>query len=102
MLIRTTLKMKGYEVLEAAHGEEALRLAERHPRPIHLLISDVVMPHMSGRELADRLSLLRLEMKVLYLSASTDAAVVRQGSPLGGGEFLHKPFTPPLLPPNVR
>ncbi len=102
ILIRTTLKMKGYEVLEAAHGEEALRVAERHPRPIHLLIADVVMPHMSGRELADRLGPLRLEMKVLYLSGYTDDAVVRQGLSHGDVEFLQKPFTPDVLTRKVR
>src|SRR5205823_6490244 len=75
-LARQVLEMYGYQVLEAANGGAALLLCERHKRPINLLITDVIMPEMSGRELADRLAQLRPEMKVLYMSGYTDDAIV--------------------------
>ena len=71
--------MQGYEVIEARHGTEALALEAGHEGPIHLLITDVVMPEMSGRELAQRLVPLRPEMNVLYISGYTDDAIVRHG-----------------------
>jgi two-component system, cell cycle sensor histidine kinase and response regulator CckA len=101
-LIRNALEMKGYNVLEAAEGEETLRLAQQHSGPIHLLITDVGMPLMSGRELAERLRPLRSEMKVLYLSGYTDDTVVRHGILQGEVEFLQKPFTPGVLTRKVR
>jgi PAS domain S-box-containing protein len=102
ILIRRTLEMKGYKVLEAEEAEDALQLSARHQGPIHLLLSDVVMPRMSGRELADRLGPLRSEMKVLYLSGYTNDAVVRHGLSEGEIEFLQKPFTPDVLARKVR
>src|SRR5204862_5464669 len=67
-LARAVLRRHGYTVLEARHGVDALRLAERHRDTIHLLITDVVMPHMNGRELADRLASVRPKMRVLFMS----------------------------------
>jgi PAS domain S-box-containing protein len=100
-LAREVLRRNGYVVIEARHGLDALRLAERHPDPIHLLITDVVMPHMSGRELADRFSEVRPAMKVLFMSGYTDhAAMHRHLTP--GAAFLQKPFTPETFARKVR
>ncbi len=101
-LTRMTLEAGGYRVLEASHGAEALRLAERHAEPIHLLVTDVVMPGMSGRELADRLTASRPGLRVLYLSGYTDDAVVRNGVLEAGVAFLQKPFGVDALARKVR
>jgi PAS domain S-box-containing protein len=100
-LAREVLRRNGYVVLEARHGLDALRVAERHPDPIHLMVTDVVMPHMSGRDLADRLSEVRPKMKVLFMSGYTDhAAMHRHLTP--GAAFLQKPFTPETFARKVR
>jgi CheY-like chemotaxis protein len=96
------LKGRGYHVLEAEHGTEALRVAEHNRGPIHLLVTDVVMPQMGGRELADHLNALYPQMKVLYLSGYTDDAVVRYGVSEARTYFLQKPFTPASLAQKVR
>jgi len=100
-LAREVLRRYGYVVLEARHGVEALRVAERHPDAIHLMVTDMVMPHMSGRDLADRLSTVRPRMKVLFISGYTDHALMhRDLTP--GAAFLQKPFTPEVLARTVR
>jgi hypothetical protein len=100
-LAREVLRRNGYVVLEARHGLDALRLAERHTDPIQLLVTDVVMPHMSGRELADRLAEVRPNMRVLFMSGYTDhAAMHRHLTP--GAAFLQKPFTPETFARKVR
>lgn len=98
----TVLRQAGYRVLEAGQGTEALRLAEQHPEPIHLLITDVVMPEMGGRELVERLCQQRPDLKVLYLSGYTDDAVVRHGVLQEGMAFLQKPFKLAALTSKVR
>ena len=100
-LAREVLRRHGYVVLEARHGVEALRLAERHPDAIHLLISDVVMPHMSGSELAARLSADRPKMKVLFMSGYTDRLGLHRDQ-TSGAAFVQKPFTPEALARKVR
>jgi two-component system cell cycle sensor histidine kinase/response regulator CckA len=101
-MARQILERYGYTVLEAPDGKEALALARSVPGPIHLLLTDVVMPGMSGRELAERFTGHRSEMKVLYMSGYTDDAVVRHGVLRPGIAYLQKPFTPESLAHKVR
>ncbi len=102
VLAQRILYRCGYEVLEAANGEEALRLSELHPGPIHLLISDVVMPYLGGGELAQRILERRPECKVLFLSGYMDDAVIRHGVQSAEYAFLQKPFTPSSLAQKVE
>jgi CheY-like chemotaxis protein len=102
VLVCEVLKSKGYEVLEASQGEDALRIAREHEGPIHLLVTDVVMPGMSGRELARNLAVLRPEMKVLYMSGYTGNAIVHHGVLEEGLTFIQKPFSPDALARKVR
>jgi PAS domain S-box-containing protein len=100
-LAREVLRRHGYVVLEARHGVDALRVAERHHDDIHLMVTDVVMPHMGGRELAERLAAARPQMKVLFMSGYTDQAISdRHLTP--GSAFLQKPFTPEAFARKVR
>ncbi|HTU90564.1 MAG TPA: response regulator, partial [Gemmataceae bacterium] len=91
-----------YDVIEAVDADDALRWVEEHAQPIHLLVTDLVMPGMSGRELAERLTSLRPKLKVLYVSGYTDDAVVRHGLLEAEVAFLQKPFTPNALARKVR
>jgi two-component system cell cycle sensor histidine kinase/response regulator CckA len=100
-LAREVLRRHGYVVLEAKHGVDALRVAERHADDIHLMITDVVMPHMSGRETAERLCTVRPKMKVLFMSGYTDHALMHRELPPGDA-FLQKPFTPEVFAHKVR
>src|SRR5438874_6971887 len=101
-LARRSLEARGYRVLEAADGPSALQLSARHLEGIDILVTDVVMPGMSGRELAERLAPERPSMKVLYTSGYTDDAMVRQGVLSAGVAFLQKPFVPDTLARKVR
>jgi two-component system, cell cycle sensor histidine kinase and response regulator CckA len=101
-LVRLTLAARGYKVLEAENGECGLRLAEDRKERIDILITDVVMPGIGGRELAKRLLSLRPGISVLYLSGYTEDAVVTQGALGPGTAFLQKPFTLQNLAKKVR
>ncbi|HLY60848.1 MAG TPA: response regulator [Terriglobia bacterium] len=102
ILVRRVLESSGYHVLEARHGAEALVICDEHKDPIQMLMTDVIMPEMSGRQLADRLSPHRPEMKVLYMSGYTDNAVTHRGILEPGTNFLQKPFTPVNVLRKVR
>jgi two-component system, cell cycle sensor histidine kinase and response regulator CckA len=101
-LAREVLQSHGYTVLEARHPGEALRFGSEHPGPIHLLLTDVVMPQMGGREVASRLAPRRPEMQVLFMSGYTDEAIVHQGVLDAGTAFLQKPFSVTGLVQKVR
>jgi CheY-like chemotaxis protein len=96
-LLRETLEVNGYTVLVAGKAEEALRAAAEHDGPIHLLLTDVVLPGPSGRKLADELSGTRPETRVLYISGYTDEAISRHGIFGPGVPFLSKPFSSEAL-----
>jgi CheY-like chemotaxis protein len=101
-LARQVLEDTGYTVLTASNGEEAVRVAAGHSGPIDLLFVDVVMPGMNGRELAQRLSSLRSEMQVLYMSGYTNDAVLQHGIASEAVNFIQKPFTPSVMTSKVR
>jgi PAS domain S-box-containing protein len=101
-LIRTLLQSSGYTVLAAANGGEALLICEKYFGPIHLLITDVVMPHMSGPELVERLALLRPGLQALYMSGYSDEAIINHGMFERSLVFLQKPFTQADLKCRVR
>jgi PAS domain S-box-containing protein len=96
------LESQGYRLLEAASGSEALSLCQRYPERIHLLITDVVMPGMTGRELAMRLVALRPSLKTLYTSGHGVTAIAHEGVLEAGAAYLSKPFSPAQLAAKVR
>jgi signal transduction histidine kinase len=101
-LIRECLEASGYAVLEARQAGHAIEIAQKHTDPIHLLMTDVIMPGMSGRELAHRLESSHSETKVLYMSGYTDDAIVIHGVLAEEMAFLQKPFTIQALARKVR
>ncbi len=101
-LIGRILRNNGYTVLEAHHGAKALEISTRHEGAIDLMVTDVVMPQMSGRELADRLLLLRPGLRVLYMSGYPDNAIMHHGVLEPGTAYLQKPFSVSVLEQKVR
>ncbi len=101
-LARRILTLYGYRVLEAANGGEALLICENRKEPIHFLLTDVVMPGMSGRELHERLAQLRPGMKSLYMSGYPDTAILHRRALEPGMAFIQKPFSPEALARKVR
>jgi signal transduction histidine kinase len=96
------LSINGYSVLEAANSAEALLTCNKHPGPIQLMITDVVMPQMSGCELAEQVASIRPEMAVLYMSGYTGNALIHHGVLIDSNAFISKPFTPDSLAGKVR
>ncbi len=101
-LARQILEQAGYRVLDASGGEEAIRLCKERREPIDLLLTDVVMPETSGKEIAQRLTKLRPATRVLFMSGYTDEAIVHHGVLDSNVEFIQKPFTPVALARKVR
>ncbi len=101
-LIAGVLASRGYKVLEATRGEEALRYCKTHVGPIDLAVVDVVMPEMSGPDLAREIAPLRPKTRLLYISGYTDEAIVHHGILESGVAFLQKPFLPDVLARKVR
>jgi two-component system, cell cycle sensor histidine kinase and response regulator CckA len=101
-IARTILRRHGYEVIEAANGGEALLICEQHEKPIHVLLTDVVMPRMNGRLLARRLAELRPEMRVVCMSGHTPAEIGQRDTLPDDVAFLQKPFTPDALLTTIR
>ena len=101
-ITRHVLERQGYAVVEAPDGKTAMSLAGRHPGPIHLLLTDVIMPAMNGPELAAQLKEARPGLKVMYMSGYTDDAVVRLGVLERQVVYLQKPFTAEGLARKVR
>ncbi len=101
-LSHTVLRRHGYNVLDAAAPSQALLIAERHAGPIHLMLTDVVMPELTGPQLAERLGSQRPEMKVLFMSGYTADAIVNHGVLDGAAEFIQKPYRPEALVRKVR
>lgn len=101
-MVSDMLRESGYTVLEAKNGNEALFVGKEYDGEIHLMLTDVVMPQMSGRELAEQIGPLRREMKILYMSGYTDDAIVHHGVLDEGTAFIGKPFSPDALARKVR
>jgi PAS domain S-box-containing protein len=101
-LIRLILQASGYTVLEARDGQEAFWVAQQHAGPLHLVLTDLVMPRMSGRQLAELLAHSRPEVRILFMSGYTEEAAVHHGVLEGGGAYLQKPFNSLGLTRKVR
>jgi len=101
-IMRQVLTRLGYQVLEAHDGESAIDLSAKHNGTIDLLLTDVIMPRMGGRVLADEIAKQRPGIRVLYVSGYTDDAIVRHGVLEPGVHYLEKPFTPDTLAQKVR
>jgi CheY-like chemotaxis protein len=96
-IARQVLQQHGFRLLEAVNGQDALRQYERHAGPLDLLLTDVIMPGINGRELADRLCVQCPKLKVLFMTGYTDDAILRHGGLEPGTALLEKPFTPEIL-----
>ena len=101
-LIKHLLTVRGYRVLDAVDGRDALRLLAQHPTPIDLLLTDMVMPGMSGGELADKVLASKPDVKVIYMSGYADDMLLHAGALSPGAAFLRKPLRPDVLAGRVR
>jgi CheY-like chemotaxis protein len=101
-IARQILIRSGYRVLEAENGEKAVSLVVSHEGPIHLVVTDMVMPDMGGRALVERLAELRPTIRVVFMSGYTDDVVLQRGALRRGAHFIQKPFSPDTLARKVR
>jgi two-component system cell cycle sensor histidine kinase/response regulator CckA len=101
-MVKVSLERSGYRVVEASDGEEAIRFLQTYRGPLELLVSDVVMPNLGGRQLAEQVQAMRPGVKVLFLSGYTDDAVLKHGINHAEFNFLQKPFSPITLANTVR
>ena len=101
-LARQTLKGYGYHILEASNGDEAIAISRQSEGEIQLLLTDVIMPGMNGRELSSRMLETCPKLRVLFMSGYTDDAIVHQGVLDESANFIQKPFPPDLLAQRVR
>jgi two-component system, cell cycle sensor histidine kinase and response regulator CckA len=101
-LARGILETAGYTVLEAPRGEEAIQIARTHRSPINLLLTDVVMPLMGGRQLAEAIKEIDRNIKVVFMSGYAESAIAHRGILEAGAELLQKPFTPDTLVRKIR
>ncbi|MBL9008530.1 MAG: PAS domain-containing protein [Myxococcales bacterium] len=101
-IARLSLAIYGYQVLEASNGEEALTVSEHHAAPINLILTDLIMPGLSGPRLMDRLRLQRSDLRVIYMSGYTDESVLQKGLIQPSDAFIQKPFTPQQLVAKVQ
>ena len=97
-----TLAEHGYKVIDAQGAHDALQCVNEHPDAVHLLLTDLIMPEMSGHELYQKVTAVRPDVKVLYMSGYTDSVVVRHGLTESGSNFLQKPVTVQNLTAKVR
>jgi CheY-like chemotaxis protein len=102
VLAENVLRTFGYEVVTAREGEEALQICGDHPGPIHVLLTDVVMPGMSGRDLALKAREIRPSIQTVFMSGYPENAIVRNGALKGDSVYLQKPFTPDGLARKIR
>jgi CheY-like chemotaxis protein len=101
-LVCRILRLRGYTVLEAPRGAEALRICHEHAGPIHLLLTDILMPEMNGPTLAERVGALRPHTRVLYMSGYVDGTVLARFDLKTDMTFIQKPFAPDALAHKVR
>jgi CheY-like chemotaxis protein len=101
-MLRQVLQSHGYTVLEARDGQDGLWMAGQYPGTIHVLVTDLVMPRMGGRELADILVRQRPELRVLFTSGHTEDPGLQRGETQIGAAFVQKPFSPLALARKVR
>jgi signal transduction histidine kinase/ActR/RegA family two-component response regulator len=101
-MVTRALRKAGYTVLRASRGSEALEILRTHEDPIHMMLTDIVMPGMNGRELADRVKAMRPEIRILYMSGYSDDAVLRRGVESATAEFIPKPFSLTTLTARIR
>jgi DNA-binding NtrC family response regulator len=101
-LTRAILRRQGYEVVQATNGEEALAVLDGRPEPVHLLLTDVIMPGMSGKDLFNRVVKRSPRVKVLYMSGYTDNVIAHRGVMDEGVNFIQKPFSVKGLAAKVR
>jgi CheY-like chemotaxis protein len=101
-LVRDELRKLGYTVVEAKNGVEACLIASQQVGSLHLLLTDMVMPGMGGRELAQNLSVIKPDLRILFMSGYTDDVGILASHEEGSTAFLQKPFTPEVLARTIR